>query len=56
MLPGITGLWQIRGRSDLAFERMSELDLEYTTNWSLTLDLRILLETPFAVFTARGAY
>lgn len=56
VLPGITGLWQIRGRSDLPFERMVELDLEYTFNRSLVLDLRIILETPIFVITGRGAY
>jgi exopolysaccharide biosynthesis polyprenyl glycosylphosphotransferase len=56
VLPGITGLWQIRGRSDLDFEQMVELDTLYIRRWSLGLDLRILLETPVAVFSGRGAY
>jgi exopolysaccharide biosynthesis polyprenyl glycosylphosphotransferase len=54
--PGITGLWQIRGRSDLPFEKMVELDVEYIRDWSLPLDLRILLETPIVMVTGRGAY
>lgn len=54
--PGITGLWQIRGRSDLSFEEMIALDVEYIRNWSLWLDLKILLATPFAVISGRGAY
>ncbi|HLJ50815.1 MAG TPA: sugar transferase [Bryobacteraceae bacterium] len=54
--PGITCLWQIRGRSDLPFEKMIELDLEYIRNWSLALDLEILLETPLAVLSGKGAY
>jgi exopolysaccharide biosynthesis polyprenyl glycosylphosphotransferase len=54
--PGITGIWQIRGRSDLTFEQMVEFDLEYVRNWSLAMDLQLLLETPLAVFTGRGAY
>lgn len=54
--PGITCLWQIRGRSDLPFHKMVELDLEYVRNWSLALDLEILLETPLAVLSGRGAY
>jgi exopolysaccharide biosynthesis polyprenyl glycosylphosphotransferase len=54
--PGITGLWQIRGRSDLSFAQMVELDLEYVRNWSLGLDINILLETPRAVFIGKGAY
>jgi lipopolysaccharide/colanic/teichoic acid biosynthesis glycosyltransferase len=56
VLPGLTGLWQIRGRSDLTFERMIELDVEYIRTWSLGLDLRILMETPLVVVTGRGAY
>jgi len=56
VLPGITGLWQIRGRSDLTFEQMIDLDIDYIRQWSLELDLRILLETPVVVLTGRGAY
>ena len=56
VLPGITGLWQIRGRSDLSFQDLVQLDLEYIQNWSLDLDFRILLETPLVVLTGRGAY
>lgn len=54
--PGITGLWQIRGRSDLSFAQMVELDLEYVRNRSLSLDISILLGTPRAVFLGKGAY
>ena len=54
--PGITGLWQVRGRSDLPFDRMIDLDLRYAREWSPTLDIRILLETPLAVLAGRGAY
>lgn len=53
--PGITGLWQIRGRSALKFEQMVELDLQYVHSWSLARDARILLETPLVVLTGRGA-
>jgi lipopolysaccharide/colanic/teichoic acid biosynthesis glycosyltransferase len=56
VLPGITGLWQIRGRSTLPFEQMVELDLDYIRNWSLLLDLAILLRTPVAVFIGKGAF
>jgi exopolysaccharide biosynthesis polyprenyl glycosylphosphotransferase len=56
VLPGITGLWQIRGRSDLSFAEMIDLDIEYIRQWSLGIDLRILLETPVVVITGRGAY
>ena len=54
--PGLTGLWQVRGRSDLPFDEMIQLDLEYIQNWSLMLDLKILLATPLVVITGRGAY
>ena len=54
--PGISGLWQISGRSDLSFEKWIELDMAYVRNWSLGLDLRILLETPLAVIAGKGAY
>ena len=55
-LPGITGLWQIRGRSDLPFEKMIDLDVEYIRTWSLDLDVQILLATPLVVITGKGAY
>ncbi len=54
--PGITGLWQVSGRSELSFDEMVMLDLYYIENWSLGLDLRILLRTIPAVFRGRGAY
>lgn len=55
--PGITGLWQVSGRSELPFSKMIELDLEYIQQWSLALDLKLLfLYTPRAVLSARGAY
>jgi len=54
--PGITGLWQVNGRSRVKFEDMVRLDLQYARTWSLGLDLKILLETPLAVFTGQGAY
>ncbi|GGM50780.1 exopolysaccharide biosynthesis polyprenyl glycosylphosphotransferase [Longimycelium tulufanense] len=54
--PGITGLWQISGRSDLSWEESVRLDLRYVENWSLSLDLVILWKTVFAVVRARGAY
>jgi lipopolysaccharide/colanic/teichoic acid biosynthesis glycosyltransferase len=54
--PGITGLWQIRGRSDLPFTDLIKYDLEYVHNWSLLLDIRILLQTPLFVLRGRGAY
>jgi lipopolysaccharide/colanic/teichoic acid biosynthesis glycosyltransferase len=56
MPPGITGLWQVRGRSDLDFDEMVLMDLYYIENWSLRLDVQILLQTVPAVLTRRGAY
>jgi exopolysaccharide biosynthesis polyprenyl glycosylphosphotransferase len=56
VLPGITGLWQIKGRSEVPFEEMMELDVFYIRNWSLIFDLRVLLATPLAVLKGRGAY
>jgi lipopolysaccharide/colanic/teichoic acid biosynthesis glycosyltransferase len=54
--PGITGLWQVSGRSRLRFDEMVRLDLRYSRSWSLWLDLIILLRTPGAVFSGDGAY
>jgi len=54
--PGITGLWQVAGRSRVTFDEMVRLDLRYAASWSLWLDLVILLQTPRAVFTGQGAY
>jgi exopolysaccharide biosynthesis polyprenyl glycosylphosphotransferase len=54
--PGITGLWQVSGRAALSFEEMVNLDLYYLENWSLGLDLKILLRTLPAVFADEGAY
>src|SRR5215208_5807466 len=54
--PGLTGLWQISGRSDLPWEEAVRLDLRYVENWSLALDTKILWKTFAAVTRARGAY
>jgi len=54
--PGLTGLWQVSGRSELSFDEMVMLDLYYVENWSLALDLRILVRTLPAVFRGGGAY
>ncbi|WP_172191658.1 sugar transferase [Actinomyces faecalis] len=54
--PGLTGLWQISGRSDLSWDETIRLDLYYIDNWSVLQDLSILLQTVKAVFTGRGAY
>jgi lipopolysaccharide/colanic/teichoic acid biosynthesis glycosyltransferase len=54
--PGMTGLWQVSGRSDLSWEEAVRLDLRYVENWSLSLDLVILLRTMTAVVRSSGAY
>ncbi len=54
--PGITGLWQVTGRSRVSFDEMVRLDLRYARSWSLALDLRILAQTPRAVLFGDGAY
>ncbi|MEJ2887916.1 sugar transferase [Actinomycetospora aeridis] len=54
--PGLTGLWQVNGRSDLSWEAAVRLDLRYVENWTLALDLQILWKTVGAVIKGRGAY
>ena len=56
VLPGLTGLWQVSGRSDLSYEERVRLDTYYVRNWSVWLDLVILLRTGLAVLSGRGAY
>ena len=53
--PGITGLWQVSGRNQFSYRQMCELDLEYIRQWSLWMDLTILLRTIPAIVLARGA-
>jgi lipopolysaccharide/colanic/teichoic acid biosynthesis glycosyltransferase len=54
--PGVTGLWQVSGRSRTSFDDMVRLDLRYSQSWSLLLDLKILVATPRAVLGGEGAY
>ena len=54
--PGITGLWQVKGRSDLPFDDYVRLDLFYIENWSVGYDMYILAKTLPAVFAGRGAF
>jgi lipopolysaccharide/colanic/teichoic acid biosynthesis glycosyltransferase len=54
--PGITGLWQVTGRSSVDFDEMVRLDLRYATSWTPWLDLKILIRTPLAVIRGTGAY
>ncbi len=54
--PGITGLWQVTGRSRTTFDEMVRLDLKYINEWSLWLDIKLLLMTPWVIITGKGAY
>jgi lipopolysaccharide/colanic/teichoic acid biosynthesis glycosyltransferase len=54
--PGLTGLWQVSGRSDLSWDESVRLDLRYVENWSPALDMMILWKTVFAVLRRAGAY
>ncbi len=56
MKPGITGLWQVEGRSRRTFDDMVRLDLKYIGKWSIWLDLKILLKTPWVVVSGNGGY
>jgi exopolysaccharide biosynthesis polyprenyl glycosylphosphotransferase len=53
--PGITGYWQVEGRSLTTFDGMVRMDIQYIKNWSIWLDIKLLFKTPWAVLTARGA-
>ena len=54
--PGLTGLWQVSGRSDLEFDDRVLLDIKYIENQSFLLDMKILLQTVSSIFNGRGAY
>ncbi len=54
--PGLTGLWQVGGRSEVAFPERSDIDLYYATRWTLWLDIKVLARTVPAVVRRRGAY
>jgi exopolysaccharide biosynthesis polyprenyl glycosylphosphotransferase len=56
VLPGITGLWQVSGRSDMSYEERVRLDMYYVRNWSIWLDLQLLFQTVPAVIRGHGAY
>jgi exopolysaccharide biosynthesis polyprenyl glycosylphosphotransferase len=56
VLPGMTGLWQVAGRSDLTFDDLVRLDFYYLENWSIWLDISIIFKTPLVVARRRGAY
>lgn len=54
--PGLTGYWQVNGRQEVNYEERVGMDLHYINNWSLAMDLKILLKTPYAVLKRKGAY
>lgn len=54
--PGITGLWQVSGRSDISYDKRVRLDMHYIRNWTIWLDIQLLLQTVPAVLKGRGAY
>ena len=56
VMPGLTGLWQVSGRSNTTYDERVELDMQYITTWSLWLDIKILLRTIPAVMKGDGAY
>ena len=54
--PGLTCIWQVSGRSNIDFDQWVEMDVEYIRNWSLALDVKLLLKTVPAVLSGHGAY
>ena len=55
-MPGMTGLWQVAGRKEVVWDERMQMDLRYVENWSIPLDLLILVKTVKAVATGRGAH
>ncbi|MCP5095736.1 MAG: sugar transferase [Chloroflexi bacterium] len=56
VMPGLSGLWQVSGRSDTTYDERIQLDMAYVENWSVMLDLKILFQTPMIVLRGDGAY
>jgi lipopolysaccharide/colanic/teichoic acid biosynthesis glycosyltransferase len=54
--PGITGMWQVSGRSDIDYEERVRLDMNYIRNWTIWLDIQLLIRTIPAVLRGKGAY
>lgn len=56
VMPGLSGLWQVSGRSDTSYDERVALDMQYISNWSVWMDLKILFRTPLVVLRGDGAY
>ncbi|MBC8166967.1 MAG: sugar transferase, partial [Bryobacteraceae bacterium] len=54
--PGLTGLWQVSGRNDTSYRHRVRLDVSYVRNWTLGLDLRLMLRTVGVILSGKGAY
>jgi lipopolysaccharide/colanic/teichoic acid biosynthesis glycosyltransferase len=54
--PGLTGYWQVRGRQNVSYEERVRMDLHYIETWGLSMDMRILFETPVKVLKREGAF
>ncbi|VAX27771.1 Undecaprenyl-phosphate galactosephosphotransferase [hydrothermal vent metagenome] len=54
--PGITGIWQVHGRSSTTFDEMVRMDIKYIREWSIWMDIKLLLKTPWVILTGKGAY
>jgi len=54
--PGITGYWQVNGRQEVSYDERIRMDMYYIENWSLWMDVKILLRTPLKVLQKQGAY
>lgn len=56
VMPGLSGLWQVSGRSDVCYDERVQLDMQYIDNWTLVEDIKILIKTPLVVLKGDGAY
>jgi lipopolysaccharide/colanic/teichoic acid biosynthesis glycosyltransferase len=54
--PGITGLWQVKGRSKTTFDEMARMDIQYVSSWSPWFDIKLLFQTVWVMLTGKGGY